>query len=752
MLIHYVPYVDDVDVVFLVICYADDKDGEGGDLPEDMQLDGDEQDGDEGEDPDRDEGDAMEVDEQEQDQEGPDRDPAGDDGEHGDEPELDSENKPMSGAAGELPEQQENEEKPEEEEGADEDQAAANDADPSKPATFGVRNDQGKEALLNAQDDGMEEGEENKNAANDQQQQPPSAASTEQPQGKGGVSQGESKKGATHEVGGTHREDDGDKPPPPRNQEPPNPFKQAGNVNEKWHRRLNLVLPPEDDAQDQDDGKGQTDDNGDDDQVPDGGGKGLYEHATKEEGAMEQVLADVAEEDAVQLPESGEQQQQDNQRDLNSAMEQDKDSADDAAKPEQDDRKREREDERYRGHKAKKKRLNDDAAPQPVDGELDEDPEDASQSSVDNIDAEDGLDDSESEDGDVETSDPAAAESKDIFEGTKVHTKEQFKFGRTSEVTDAPEQAGAGEVALNEADNLAISANRLARGRLVWQQHRAATESYSMRLCEQLRLILEPTLATRLRGDYRTGKRINMRKVIPYVASGFRKDKIWLRRTKPAKRAYQVMIMIDDSMSMGAAGPLALSSLATIANALTRLEIGELSIASFADEVHVLHKFGTPFSEEAGARVVSQFRFQASSTLLSASLSAVLPVFTEARSNTQSSASGSSATVLQICFVISDARIDSDNREKLENTVRTLSEQNILVVLVIIDCNADPKDSIFNTKSVSFVGNKVVTRSYFDDFPFPYYVALQRVEALPDVLSDALKQWFELVRLQSGDA
>lgn len=33
-------------------------------------------------------------------------------------------------------------------------------------------------------------------------------------------------------------------------------------------------------------------------------------------------------------------------------------------------------------------------------------------------------------------------------------------------------------------------------------------------LCEQLRLILEPTKCTRLKGDYRTGRRINMKKVI----------------------------------------------------------------------------------------------------------------------------------------------------------------------------------------------------------------------------------------------
>lgn len=52
------------------------------------------------------------------------------------------------------------------------------------------------------------------------------------------------------------------------------------------------------------------------------------------------------------------------------------------------------------------------------------------------------------------------------------------------------------------------------------------------------------------RGDYRTGKRLNMRKVIPYIASQFRKDKIWLRRTKPSKREYQICLAVDDSSSM----------------------------------------------------------------------------------------------------------------------------------------------------------------------------------------------------------
>lgn len=77
--------------------------------------------------------------------------------------------------------------------------------------------------------------------------------------------------------------------------------------------------------------------------------------------------------------------------------------------------------------------------------------------------------------------------------------------------------------------------------REVWGKLRGVTGGLAQRLCEQLRLVLEPMVATKLQGDYRSGKRINMRRVIPYIASGFRKDKIWLRRTKPAKRDYQVI-------------------------------------------------------------------------------------------------------------------------------------------------------------------------------------------------------------------
>ena len=52
-----------------------------------------------------------------------------------------------------------------------------------------------------------------------------------------------------------------------------------------------------------------------------------------------------------------------------------------------------------------------------------------------------------------------------------------------------------------------------AHGREVWARCEALTAGLVGELAEQLRLILEPTLASRLAGDYRSGKRINMKKV-----------------------------------------------------------------------------------------------------------------------------------------------------------------------------------------------------------------------------------------------
>lgn len=89
-----------------------------------------------------------------------------------------------------------------------------------------------------------------------------------------------------------------------------------------------------------------------------------------------------------------------------------------------------------------------------------------------------------------------------------------------------------------------------ARGYELWQRCTAATTALTGELIEQLRLVLQPTLASRLSGGYKTGKRLNMKKLIRYIASSFRQDKIWMRRTSPNQRQYQVLLAIDETKSM----------------------------------------------------------------------------------------------------------------------------------------------------------------------------------------------------------
>ena len=210
----------------------------------------------------------------------------------------------------------------------------------------------------------------------------------------------------------------------------------------------------------------------------------------------------------------------------------------------------------------------------------------------------------------------------------------------------------------------------------------AMVAALATRLCEQLRLVLAPTIATRLAGDYRTGKRINMRRVVAYVASGFRQDRIWLRRTRPAKRAYQVLLAIDDSRSMGdgerfsGAGRLALGALAALAGAMQQLEAGELALVSFGERVRVLHGLRrarpAPMRPSAAARTRSRPRAQAPSptrrrralagfsfaqqrTCGVELLRALLPLLERARGGAPSASAGPPQ---QLVFVVSDGCFD----------------------------------------------------------------------------------------------
>ena len=237
-----------------------------------------------------------------------------------------------------------------------------------------------------------------------------------------------------------------------------------------------------------------------------------------------------------------------------------------------------------------------------------------------------------------------------------------------------------------------------------------------------------------MRGDFRTGKRLNMRKIIPFIASGFRKDKIWMRRVEPDQRNYQVLLAVDDSLSMrDNTGEMALESIALITQALALLGIGELCVAKFGDSTEIVHPFGEQWNDESGGNLIESFDFSEERAnydeLLAASISC-LPAVQK----------GGSA---QLLFITSDAA-QTSRKEDVRRLVIEAQLKSLVVVFALIDSqDAERRRSVLETFSLTPSGK---LSHFLDEFPF--YVLIKDPRKLPERLADALRQWFELANNQ----
>ncbi|KAH8705746.1 putative midasin [Talaromyces proteolyticus] len=287
--------------------------------------------------------------------------------------------------------------------------------------------------------------------------------------------------------------------------------------------------------------------------------------------------------------------------------------------------------------------------------------------------------------------------------------------------------------------------------RQLWSHYEAITNDLSLSLTEQLRLILAPTLATKLRGDFRTGKRLNIKKIIPYIASQYKRDKIWMRRSIPSKRNYQIMLAVDDSKSMleSGSGQLAFETLALVARSLNMLEAGDLCIVGFGDEEHVrvAHDFGRPFSSEAGMQVFQQFSYQQTGTNVRKLVADSIALFREARTKRAGGGSNNSTDLWQLELIISDGICE--DHDTIRRLVRQAQEERIMIVFIILDAakgssildltqaSFEPDDSAIGTGEM-----KLKMKRYLEGFPFAYYLVVRDVRELPAILAMALKQWF----------
>ncbi|CAE6427190.1 unnamed protein product [Rhizoctonia solani] len=346
----------------------------------------------------------------------------------------------------------------------------------------------------------------------------------------------------------------------------------------------------------------------------------------------------------------------------------------------------------------------------------------------------------------------AALTAEDVH---RLHTErhDQTRNATAKAETGAKQVETEQEVPLDSANVEKVVAEWQANGQPVqdaeqiWRLYENLTQDSSHALCEQLRLILAPTRATRLRGDFRTGKRLNMKKLVPYVASDFTRDKIWLRRTRPAAREYQVLLAVDDSRSMARDSHtihLTRQALALVSRALEKLEVGELALARFGREMEVVHEFGAGILQ--GGAALGQFTFNQPATDVLQLIESSLSVLRTARERTTSS---SSADLWQLEIVISDG-ICQDH-ERLRTVLRRAEEERVMVVFVVVDAAArDGQESSIVSMlqpTIKTVNGKmdIQMERYLDTFPFRYFVVLRDVDALPSVLAGTLRQFFERI-------
>ncbi|KAJ1896993.1 AAA ATPase midasin [Kickxella alabastrina] len=280
----------------------------------------------------------------------------------------------------------------------------------------------------------------------------------------------------------------------------------------------------------------------------------------------------------------------------------------------------------------------------------------------------------------------------------------------------------------------------------LWQSYTQLTHDLSLILTEQLQLIMMPTQKTQLRRDYCTGKRLNTKRIIPYIASEFCKGNIWLCHTKTTRREYQVMVSVDNSKYMAQstqAVKLAYKPLALVTTALNQFEVS------------LLHPFGSPFDSDAGACALSRFSFDNDKADAAQLMDASLQLFNVAAH----SGSGNSADLWNLQFVIFDDVCQ--NHPRLLRQARTAVDMGIMTVFIVLDHSAiatsaaagtmnPEKDSIVNTQQVLFVMGpsgkmEMMVKQYIDTSPLKYYVVLHNILDLLAVLAKTLRQYFSLV-------
>jgi midasin len=144
------------------------------------------------------------------------------------------------------------------------------------------------------------------------------------------------------------------------------------------------------------------------------------------------------------------------------------------------------------------------------------------------------------------------------------------------------------------------------------------------------------------------------------------------------------------------------------------------------------HPFHMPFTTDSGCDVVRHFKFDQQRTRIAL-------CGENAMSSLEDTGEGDKSSV-QLVFLISDGRTERDIRSALRRLIQDMMERNILLAMIIVERGQKKKDSNMNMPEVTFENGNPIVKRFIEDYPFPYYIVLDDVATLPEVLGDALKQ------------
>ncbi|CRG95848.1 dynein-related AAA-type ATPase, putative [Plasmodium gallinaceum] len=285
----------------------------------------------------------------------------------------------------------------------------------------------------------------------------------------------------------------------------------------------------------------------------------------------------------------------------------------------------------------------------------------------------------------------------------------------------------------------------------IYDQINNETEIMSSQLCEQLKIILEPTVRNKYEGDYKSGKKLNIKKLVNYFASDFRNNKIWKRKTKLNKRDYNILIAIDNtkSMKINNIQKMTLNAIFLVAKAFEKLNVGKIGICSFGENEtissnNVVCSMTNSLNKQDFLKILNHFQFNhdTQNSFDNAMLNALkICNYIFKNSHTQNN---SKNQINHLMLIISDGRF---NKNSVKAEIFKCIQNNFIPVLMIIDTQLEnnKSQSIFNLKQTFYKNNKLEIVPYLNDFPFPYFVVVNDINDIPSLTCDIIRQWFQIL-------